>query len=311
MLRRLEKRCRSLGLIEKTFPLRDSVTVMRCWVPDRASPGYDPSKPPLMLIHGFAANGIAGWEHQLPDLSRNFALYVPDLVFFGGSTTSDERARSEFFQARCMLEILEAEGVDGAAVAGTSYGGFVAFRMAELDPARVKRVVIASSGVCMDPHSNDAILDAFQARHIHEVLMPSSIAVQKKSIQLCLYKRLWLPDFFVRDLMEVYGGNRKERIELLDGLPRSRCQSSHRQRHTLGNHFSSTYIALEQEVLILVGSHDRIFDLELAKQLKAHLGENAMLVVIEKTGHVPQVERPKEFNKHLQAFLTPPVGQPR
>ncbi|EFJ24325.1 hypothetical protein SELMODRAFT_101938 [Selaginella moellendorffii] len=292
MLRRLEKRCRSLGLIEKTFPLRDSVTVMRCWVPDRASPGYDPSKPPLMLIHGFAANGIAGWEHQLPDLSRNFALYVPDLVFFGGSTTSDERARSEFFQARCMLEILEAEGVDGAAVAGTSYGGFVAFRMAELDPARVKRVVIASSGVCMDPHSNDAILDAFQARHIHEVLMPSSIAVQKKSIQLCLYKRLWLPDFFVRDLMEV---------------------KAFVQRHTLGNHFSSTYIALEQEVLILVGSHDRIFDLELAKQLKAHLGENAMLVVIEKTGHVPQVERPKEFNKHLQAFLilTSPVGQPR
>ncbi|EFJ34124.1 hypothetical protein SELMODRAFT_439148 [Selaginella moellendorffii] len=260
MLRRLEKRCRRLGLIEKTFTLRDSATVMRCWVPDRASPGYDPSKPPLMLVHGFAANGIAGWEHQLSELSRNFALYVPDLVFFGGSTTSDERARSEFFQARCMLEILEAEGVDGAAVAGTSYGGFVAFRMAELDPARVKKVVIASSGVCMDPHSNDATLDAFQARHIHEVLMPTSVAVQKKSIQLCLYKRLWLPDCLVQDLMEVYGGNRKERIELLDGL----------------------------EVLILVGSHDRIFDLELAKQLKAHLGENATLVVIEKTGHVPQ-----------------------
>ncbi|XP_024525828.1 uncharacterized protein LOC112344735 [Selaginella moellendorffii] len=296
MLRRLEKRCRRLGLIEKTFTLRDSATVMRCWVPDRASPGYDPSKPPLMLVHGFAANGIAGWEHQLSELSRNFALYVPDLVFFGGSTTSDERARSEFFQARCMLEILEAEGVDGAAVAGTSYGGFVAFRMAELDPARVKKVVIASSGVCMDPHSNDATLDAFQARHIHEVLMPTSVAVQKKSIQLCLYKRLWLPDCLVQDLMEVYGGNRKERIELLDGL-------------VIGTEAAQPLPklsqVLEQEVLILVGSHDRIFDLELAKQLKAHLGENATLVVIEKTGHVPQVERPKEFNKHLQAFLTP------
>jgi len=34
-----------------------------------------------------------------------------------------------------------------------------------------------------------------------------------------------------------------------------------------------------------------------------HIGENAQMVVIKNAGHAVNLEKPKEFGKHLKAFL--------
>lgn len=40
--------------------------------------------------------------------------------------------------------------------------------------------------------------------------------------------------------------------------------------------------------------------------LCSHIGDNATLVVIKNAGHALNVEKPKEFAKHLKAFLIGP-----
>uniref|UniRef100_A0A803LUN0 AB hydrolase-1 domain-containing protein n=1 Tax=Chenopodium quinoa TaxID=63459 RepID=A0A803LUN0_CHEQI len=55
--------------------------------------------------------------------------------------------------------------------------------------------------------------------------------------------------------------------------------------------------------LIIWGDQDQVFPVEFAYRLKSHLGDNAQLVVLKKAGHGFNVERPKEFYKHLKAFL--------
>nr|GMD00867.1 epoxide hydrolase 4 [Ipomoea batatas] len=67
------------------------------------------SKPAVVLIHGFAGEGIVTWQFQVGALSKKFSVYVPDLLFFGGSIT-DSKDRSPTFQARCVAEGLRRLG---------------------------------------------------------------------------------------------------------------------------------------------------------------------------------------------------------
>lgn len=68
-------------------------TTMHFWVPNSKLP----NKPPVVFVHGFAANGIITWLFQVLSLTSDFAVYVPDLLFFGDSIT-DRPERSTSFQ---------------------------------------------------------------------------------------------------------------------------------------------------------------------------------------------------------------------
>jgi len=72
-------------------------TSMHFWVPTKSiHPNNKLSnKPPVLFVHGFVANGIMTWLFQILSLSSDFAVYVPDLLFFGDSiTTRPERSTS-------------------------------------------------------------------------------------------------------------------------------------------------------------------------------------------------------------------------
>ena len=38
-----------------------------------------------MLLHGFGSSGALAWEREVGELSKHFRLFIPDLLFFGGS----------------------------------------------------------------------------------------------------------------------------------------------------------------------------------------------------------------------------------
>jgi pimeloyl-ACP methyl ester carboxylesterase len=60
---------------------------------------------------------------------------------------------------------------------------------------------------------------------------------------------------------------------------------------------------IKQKSLIIWGEEDQIFPLELGYRLKRHIGESAEIVVIKKAGHAVNLEKSKEFVKHLKSFL--------
>lgn len=112
-------------------------TVIHVWLPARPSGfflcGTDarkkrPKQPSILLLHGFGGSAIFQWLHQVPALlGAGYAVYMPDLVFFGGSFSSDRR-RSLDFQALCMARLMETLGVAKYTVNGISYGGLVAYK---------------------------------------------------------------------------------------------------------------------------------------------------------------------------------------
>ncbi|KAK9076871.1 hypothetical protein SSX86_005205 [Deinandra increscens subsp. villosa] len=268
----------------------DSDTTIHFWGPKSPPADDQQRKPPLLLIHGFGPQGVWQWRQQVSFLTPHFELYIPDLVFFGESTTKSSE-RSEIFQAEAIGKLMEKVGVRNYSVVGTSYGGFVAYRMAEMWPERVEKVVLASSGVNLKPKDNGELLKRAKVEKIEELMLPETAGQLRTLLRLAATNRVYVPDFFLNDFVDkLYRENRKEKMELLKGL-------------ALGKHDPPNISPLPQKVLIIWGDEDNIFLLDMAKELKEILGKNASLEVMKKASHIAQLEQAKDFNKILFNFL--------
>ncbi|XP_042385787.1 epoxide hydrolase 4-like [Zingiber officinale] len=245
-------------------------------------------KPAVVLVHGFATEGIVTWQFQFGALTSQYDVYVPDLFFFGGSTTASAD-RSPGFQAECLAAALSRLGVERCTAVGFSYGGMVAFKMAERWPSLVTSLVVSGSVFAMTDSIGKATLDQLGFASSSELLMPESIKGLKALLSISMHKKLWFPDFLYRDFLEIMFSNRKERAELLEGLVISNQDAK--------------VPTLDQRILLLWGENDNIFNLELAKKMKEQLGEKATVEIIENAGHLVHVERPCVYNLHLKKFL--------
>ncbi|KAJ6745853.1 hypothetical protein OIU74_028506 [Salix koriyanagi] len=162
------------------------------------------SKPNLVFIHGFGPVSLWQWRQQVQFFAPDFNLYVPDLIFFGDSTTKSSE-RSEIFQAESVAKLLETLGVEKYSLVGTSYGGFVSYHIARMFPERAEKVVIASSGVNMKKKNNEELVKKAKLEKIDDLMLPQKpsdlrallgVAVSKPSL-------LMVPDFFLNDVINV------------------------------------------------------------------------------------------------------------
>lgn len=279
----------SLGLMSKQIQLSNG-TSLHCWVLQSNNPqSVGNQRPALLLIHGFGTDGLMAWDTQIVALGKDFDLLIPDLVFFGDSTTTSTE-RSEIFQAECLNCMLHCLGVESVIVVGHSYGGFVAFWMAHKYPSLVRRLVIVSSAICMTPATNDPLLKAFGSSNIKDFLLPNDAGELKRAMNLTFYKMPWIPGILYKDLLQTMGGNKEQRAELSDAV-------------VIGTKESQPLPRVNQEVLLVWGEKDLIFPLEEAYFLQRHIGEKAKVVVINECGHVPSLEKPTELNEIMLKFL--------
>jgi pimeloyl-ACP methyl ester carboxylesterase len=159
-------------------------------------------KPAVVFLHGFGFNGISTWQFQMLALAKDYAIYVPDFLFFGGSFT-DKTERSPAFQAECMAKGLKKLGVEKCTLVGLSYGGMVGFKMAEMYPDLVDSMVVTCSVMALTESITRAALERIGFSSWAEVLIPETFEGVKKIAELCTYKSLAMPDFFYRDIFQV------------------------------------------------------------------------------------------------------------
>lgn len=205
------------GLKSSTVDLKDG-TVIHSWVPRT----HKPNKPTLCFIHGIGANAMWQWADVIAPLVPKFNVYVPDLLFFGESYTTRPE-RTESFQARCLMGLLEAHGVSKAPISlvGISYGGFVAYSMAAQFSERIERAVLICAGVSMEEKDMDEGL--FKVKSVDEateVLFPQSPESMKKLLTLTFYKPPKnIPSCFFNDYINVMCREHlQERKELIHAL---------------------------------------------------------------------------------------------
>ncbi|KAL6627355.1 hypothetical protein ACP70R_031081 [Stipagrostis hirtigluma subsp. patula] len=261
-------------------------------------------RPVVVLIHGFGPDPTWQWAAQVGPLSRHFDLVVPTLLFFGASATRAP-ARSDAFQAAALAALLAGGGhLPGLAasrtvhVVGTSYGGLVAYHLArELHHrgggAAVGKVALCDSDLCKGAEDDRALAAKGGVAEVTELMAPADTAALRRLMAICAHRPpKYIPECLLRDMLRKYFAHqREEKIALIKGI-------------ATGQGFQ--LVPLPQEVLIIWGEFDQIFPVEKANKLKEKLGEKVTVKVIPNTGHLPQQEDPKLFNRFLLDFLLQP-----
>ena len=100
---------------------------------------------PVILLHGFPQTGMA-WHRVAPALAEHFHVIVADLRGYGGSDAPPDDATHSAYSKRTMatdiIGLMDALGLQRAAILGHDRGARVAYRLALDHPERVSRLGI-------------------------------------------------------------------------------------------------------------------------------------------------------------------------
>jgi pimeloyl-ACP methyl ester carboxylesterase len=189
------------GLRSTINDLNDG-TIMHCWIPEI----QNESKPNLLLIHGLGANALWQWGKFIRNLTQHFNIYVPDLVFFGGSYTTRSE-RTDAFQAECVMKVMEMKCVRSVTVVGLSYGGFVAYSLGVKYGEFVERIVICGSGVCLEEKDiKDGLFPVSDLDEAVNILVPQTPQKLRELFGFTFFRAplvSWLPSCLLLDFIHV------------------------------------------------------------------------------------------------------------
>ncbi len=143
---------------------------------------------PLLLVNGYAATG-GDWDPALlAGLCREHAVICPDNRGMGGSALG-EPPLTVARMAEDLVGVLDALGLERAAVAGWSMGGFLAQQLAAAHPGRVSALVLMATdpggpgAVRADPEVTARLFDhggtpRQQASRLISLLFPEPVAAE-------------------------------------------------------------------------------------------------------------------------------------
>lgn len=245
----------------------------------------------LILIHAFPLSADM-WLPQLAKVPQGWRFIAPDMRGFRGVGPAFEDAElagaTVDDYADDVLALMDHLDLDRAAVAGLSMGGYVAMAVAAKAPKRVSHLVLADTRMTADTPDGRAARDKMKAdverdgpRVVADAMLPKLIGETTKVEQ---------PDLAdaVRHLIEV---NRAEGIAGgIDAL------KSRPDRTDMLSSFASP-------TLVICGAEDVITP-PADSEAMARTIPGATLAMIERAGHLSNLEQPAAFTAALQAFLS-------
>jgi pimeloyl-ACP methyl ester carboxylesterase len=113
-----------------------------------------------LLLHGASLGSSCDvWAHVMPSLAEHgLRVVAPDLPGFGESDNPEDVSLG--FRTRFVPALLDALGIDRAAIVGHSQSGRIALGLAIKDAKRVDRIVVVGTASLLPPLSGAAKSDA-------------------------------------------------------------------------------------------------------------------------------------------------------
>lgn len=285
---RLENELLEANLVQATRTVGDAQ--MAYW--DGGKTGA--THRPVLLIHGFGGSAVWTWTPQAVDLAADRRVLMPDLIWFGGSQSSNTDSSLDR-QVAAIDGLLTSLGLTQVDVVGISYGGLVANELAAAHPERVRKLVLVDSpGRLFTLDDRAALLARFATEDFGSVLLPTDADGVSRLMNLAYARPPWIPRFALDQALDVmFKGNREHQARLLESLWAELAAGTTRTGE------------VKAQTLIVWGRDDELFPLAIGQRLAASL--NAKIEIIEGARHFPNAEHPEDFNRILRAFLDGPL----
>jgi pimeloyl-ACP methyl ester carboxylesterase len=280
----LKRRFKQAGLRPFTMPVAGGK--LHVW---RGGSG----KETLVLLHGFGGSCLWQWAEMVGELSKRYQLLIPDLLWFGQSDGGDLEPSLQV-QSETIRQLIRQTSSSPVHIAGISYGGFIAYLLANDSPEMVQSLtLIDCPATVMNKQDYHELLARFELPDMVPMMVPAGAKEMPRLMKLAFHKPPPVPRFAWADAHRVlFCEHVDARKALLNDLVAYLDEPARDDK-------------TDQPVLIVWGEHDRLFPPELGERLQRHLGDRARLVRIADAAHAPIVEQAKAVNAALLDFLRP------
>lgn len=248
---------------------------------------------PIVFVHGLGGCW-ENWLEQLPHFARSHRVVALDLPGFGDSPMPPWEISIEA-HGRLVHDFCEQLGADPCALVGNSMGGFIAAEASTRERDLVdKLVLVSAAGIS---HARMRREPAAAAARVASAAAPLLLRLQEGSIRR--------PGLRIAAFGGVFHRPHRLRPELLWEQYKGAMSSPgflDAVRGLVGYDILDRLTDVDDPTLIVWGRNDRVVSPADARGFARRL-RNSRVVIFDRCGHVPQMERPVRFNRLLEEFL--------
>jgi pimeloyl-ACP methyl ester carboxylesterase len=241
------------------------------------------SGPTVILLHGLGGSA-RGWQPNLGPLAEKFHVIALDQIGFG---KSDKPLTN--YRIRTYVDFLDQFykqlKIERASLVGSSMGGWIAVLFTAAFPDRVDKIVLADAAGYAPPKDIDP--------RIFYALNPTTREGMKLLTAKVFYNKFFLTDVAIDASMAA-------RLAAGDGYTiKSITESIIRGEDFL----DETVKTIKHPTLIIWGREDGLTPLADGQRFNKDIA-GSKLVVFDQCAHVPNFEKPAEFNAAVISFLS-------
>ncbi|MEU6812854.1 alpha/beta hydrolase [Streptomyces sp. NPDC046831] len=245
--------------------------------------GTESSTVPLVLVHGHPFDRTM-WAPQIEAFSAHRRVVAPDLRGYGASPVVPGSTPLSRF-ARDVADLLDELDVGTFVLAGLSMGGQIAMECHRQFPGRIRGLVLADTFPAAETARGKRERHALADRLLREGMRGYADEV---------LERMVAPYADVRVKAHVH--------RMMTATPPEGAAAALRGRAERPD-YRDLLTRVTVPSLVVVGADDTYTPVADAEAMHAAL-PNSALRVIEGAAHLPNLERPREFNEALGALLT-------
>jgi pimeloyl-ACP methyl ester carboxylesterase len=197
---------------------------------------------------------------------------------------------------RFLRDFLERLGIERCSLVGNSMGGFIATEVAITEPERVDELVLVSAAGITWARARQE--PARMMARVGRAAAPMLLKLQTSGIKRAKLRRAAFQGVFFDPLC-------LRREALWENFVPAMQSPGYYDAMTnlFGYDITDRLPEIGVPTLIVWGRNDRVVPVPAALSYKKRIGDNAELVIFDRCGHVPQIERPVRFNRVVQDFL--------
>jgi pimeloyl-ACP methyl ester carboxylesterase len=254
----------------------------------------------VILLHGGGIDSAwLSWELLIPELAGKYRVLAPDWPGYGKSSQPDQPYQLADC-ARLLEGLLDAWGVEKAALVGISLGGGIAIDFALANPDRVERLVLVDSYGLQDRTPLHQL--GYMYVNFPFALEMTWASMKSRAITRWALKSLFFNDERVTpDIVDqVYAEIKKPGA----GKAFAAIQKHDITWTGLRSCFMDRLHEITAPTLIIHGDHDSLVPIDCSRQAHQKI-KGSQLQILKNCGHWPQRDCPDEFNQAVKQFLIP------
>ncbi|MEW2396929.1 alpha/beta fold hydrolase [Streptomyces sp. NPDC046862] len=261
---------------------------MSTWSLDGVTLGYEDEGhgDPLVLVHGHPFDRTM-WRPQAEHFSRTgWRVITPDLRGYGESTVVPGKTMLETF-ARDIAGLLDHLGLDRVVLGGLSMGGQIVMEFHRLFPDRVRGLLLADTFAAAETEEGRNARYEMAERLLREGMTGYAGEVLSKMVA----------PHNIEELPAVA----EHVLAMMSGTDPEGAAAALRGRAERPD-YTGMLRDVAVPTLVVVGSDDEFTPVGDARLIHERV-PGSTLAIIDGAAHMPNLERPAEFNAALERFL--------